>query len=256
MVDTVSAPKKERFSWPNDANLMRAIFFGLLIGTVGVLYLDFVGLTQDNAALTQDAPMPVLPAVDRPEIDPSAPQFNPTEQVNVPQETLDQILTATLLPKGVLRLEGRIDPGAATRIIAELEPQAEYIKTIVINSPGGSVRDAIELGRYVRANGFSTQIEQGGYCASSCPLLFAAGKKRIAEKSATIGLHQIYGATNDVSAPQAMSDAQITTAEITRYLDEMDIDPAIWLHALDTPPQKLYYLTEAELKTYKLSTKG
>jgi hypothetical protein len=252
--DTAQPPKKERFAWPDDANLMRAIFFGLLIGTLGVLYLDFVGLTENQSGLPTDAPMPILPAIERPEVDPNAPQFNPTERISVPQETLDQPLTATLMPKGILRLEGRIDPTASARIIEQMEPQAEYIKTIVINSPGGSVRDAIEIGRYIRGNGFTTQVERGGYCASSCPLVFAAGKKRVAEEGATIGVHQIYGATADVSAPQAMSDAQITTAEITRYLDEMGVDPSLWLHALDTPPQNLYYFTAKELKTYDLAT--
>jgi len=51
-----------------------------------------------------------------------------------------------------------------------------------------------------------------------------------------------------------MADAQKTTAGITRFLIEMGVDSALWLHALDTPPNQLYYLTPEELKSYRLVT--
>jgi hypothetical protein len=35
----------------------------------------------------------------------------------------------------------------------------------------------------------------------------------------------------------------------------MGVDPALWLHALDTPPQALYYLSPEELADYRLVTK-
>ena len=44
------------------------------------------------------------------------------------------------------------------------------------------------------------------------------------------------------------------TAEITRHLETMGVDPALWLHALETPPSQLYYLTPEELQTYRLAT--
>ena len=34
----------------------------------------------------------------------------------------------------------------------------------------------------------------------------------------------------------------------------MGVDPALWLHALETPPDRLYYLSPEELTTYKLVT--
>jgi hypothetical protein len=51
-----------------------------------------------------------------------------------------------------------------------------------------------------------------------------------------------------------MSEAQKTTAVITRHLTTLGVDPALWLHALETPPDRLYYLSPDELTTYKLVT--
>ncbi len=44
------------------------------------------------------------------------------------------------------------------------------------------------------------------------------------------------------------------TALITRHLDAMGVDPALWLHALETPPNRLYYLSPEELQQHRLVT--
>ncbi|MCZ4272419.1 ATP-dependent Clp protease proteolytic subunit [Maritalea porphyrae] len=251
----MAPPKRSRLGWPSDANLIRGIFFALLAGAGTLLYLDFMSLNEQTAAQPLQFERPILPAVERPEFDPNAPRYDPSEQVTVQAEVLSAPMVATLAQNGVMLLSGYIDPNAAPRIIEELDRTKEYIKTVQINSPGGSVNDALEISAHIRKLGFSTTIEDGGYCASSCPILFAGGTARLAGKTATIGLHQIYGATPQTTAPQAMSDAQTTTARITQHLDEMGVDPKIWIHALQTPPNKLYYLTNQEMKQFKLATK-
>jgi hypothetical protein len=74
-------------------------------------------------------------------------------------------------------------------------------------------------------------------------------------------VHQIYAAAGaspttpslrDTSV--AMEDAQRTTALITRHLSTMGVDPALWLHALETPPQDLYFLKPEEMVELKLAT--
>jgi len=246
--------KLKRVWWPTDTNLIRTIFFGLLIGAAALLYMDLQSLTQETNAPSSISERPILPAVERPEIDPNAPQYNPSEFVTVLPEVLSAPISATLAQNGIMLLSGYIEANAAERVIEELDRTKEYIKSVQINSPGGSVIDAIEISTHIRKLGFSTAINDGGYCASSCPLVFAGGKERIAGKKATLGLHQIYGASIDTTAHQAMSDAQSTTARITKHLDEMGIDPQIWVHALETPPEKLYFLTSAELTKFNLAS--
>lgn len=92
-------------------------------------------------------------------------------------------------------------------------------------------------------------------CASSCPLVFAGGVAREAEKDAILGVHQVFNAGQTRPSPeQAMSGAQSTTARIARHLDEMGISAGLWIHALETPPDRLYYLTSEEMAEYRLTT--
>jgi hypothetical protein len=55
-------------------------------------------------------------------------------------------------------------------------------------------------------------------------------------------------------AGTAMSDAQTTTADIIAHLTKTGVDPALWLHALQTPPDRLYYFSAEEMTRLKLVT--
>jgi hypothetical protein len=136
------------------------------------------------------------------------------------------------------------------------------VKQVELNSPGGSVEDAVKIGALMEVNAFTTSVAAGALCASSCPLILAGGKQRLASRTAAIGVHQIYAMAIAGDPPaglagigNAMSGAQRTTAVITRYLGTTGVDPAVWLHALETPPDRLYYLAPDELEKYRLVTR-
>ena len=121
--------------------------------------------------------------------------------------------------------------------------------------------DALAIGSLIHDNGLATKVAAGSLCASSCPIIFASGATRIASPEAAIGVHQIYAAAlgGDPAdalrvAGSAMSGAQTTTAEIITHLTKAGVDPALWLHALETPPDRLYYFTPEEMTRLKLVT--
>ena len=239
-----------------DGAILRAAFFGMLAATLCVLVIDYLELSARDAATPAAIGQPILPA-----FDPADPNGKPGPEVTTDRKLLEAPLAISLTGGGTLDLTGTIDQGAADRFAAEIAARGEYVKTVSLNSPGGSVEDALAIGQLIHQKGFSTSVASGALCASSCPLLLAAGKKRLASAKSAIGVHQIYAiapAAADLSsrtaAGDAMSEAQKTTAEITRYLTTMGVDPALWLHALDTPPDRLYYFSVQELTVLKLVT--
>lgn len=239
-----------------DGGIIRFAFFGMLIGTLCVLYVDYRELNAADVPVFATPMLPLLPARD-----PSSSDFGPVPQLTTAWDLLEAPLTITLTGGGLLQLTGTIDIGAFDRFLAEIDARGEYVTTVALDSPGGSVSDAIAIGSVIRARGLSTSVADGALCASSCPLILAAGVERRAAPQAAIGVHQIYATTPSDAltavlrdAVAATSEAQSTTALITRYLTDMGIDPALWLHALETPPQSLYYLTLDELAAYRLAT--
>jgi hypothetical protein len=158
---------------------------------------------------------------------------------------------------GRLMATGTIRPGTAKVFAAEIEKHGNYVKTVVLHSPGGSVSDAIEMGRLIRQQQFATEVESGRYCASSCPLVFAGGLERRAGERAAIGVHQVTALVANGSALGAiegMDSVQRMSAECQKYLLDMAIDPMVWVHAMQTPPDQLFYFTGDELLKLKLAT--
>jgi hypothetical protein len=51
------------------------------------------------------------------------------------------------------------------------------ITIVALNFPGGSLEDALAMGRLIRDKGMATEVEAGATCASSCPLVFAGGDR-------------------------------------------------------------------------------
>lgn len=243
------------FATLDDGQILRTAFYVLLAGTIAVIAIDFTEMSNQPAQSYDPVTAPIPPSVDRPEIDPDNPAYNPGTELTGDPDHLREPLTIQLQPGGMLLLEGTIQQGSADRLSAELAERGEYVKSIALNSPGGIVQEALAMGELIRVGGYTTSVANGALCASSCPLILAAGVERHVSPGAAVGVHQIYALAGDPSQPaQAMSDTQVVTATIARYLDGMGISHEVWLHALETPPQKLYYFTLAEMTDYGLAT--
>lgn len=237
-----------------DEAVLRWLFALALSATVGVLALDFLelqGLSLDPSI----APGLTVPAGPGDPRDPDDDRpFSPERR----SSRLGSRMSFDLLENGRLEAKGTIEPGTAEALAAEVAKRGSYIKTVVLDSPGGSVSDALKMGRLIRQKGFATEVENGRTCASSCPLVFAGGTERRAGLKAAIGVHQV-SAWTEKGAPVrlgGMESAQRVSAECQRYLREMGIDLEVWVHAMETPKEKLYFFKPEELLSLKLATQA
>ena len=161
------------------------------------------------------------------------------------------------LNEATLSLTGSIAEGDAGRLRDYLGTGAREVARVRLNSPGGSVRDALEIGRMIRARGLDAALEAGDICLSACPYLLAAGVARSVDEQAQVGVHQHYfGANTALPAFLAVADIQRGQGEVMAYLDEMGIDPLVMQHALTTPPDEIYVLLPEELSRYRLVLDG
>jgi hypothetical protein len=242
---------------PDDVAL-RALFALLLAVTAGLLVVDFNELGVNGpvsttapvvAPIPQHTPSTALPAIKRADrVDPSVPLPRFDDKLRAP-------MTFDLGAGGRLIATGAIVPGTAEVFAAEIAKRGSYVTTVVLASPGGSVADALAMGRLIRDKKFTTEVEAEHYCASSCPLVFAGGAERRAGKNAAIGVHQVSAmAAAPLRAEEGMQDAQIVSAVCQRYLRDMGVDLEVWVHAMETPSERLFYFRPDELLNLKLAT--
>ncbi|SFI33569.1 hypothetical protein [Bradyrhizobium sp. Gha] len=147
--------------------------------------------------------------------------------------------------------------------------------TVVLDSSGGSVNDAITLGRRFRNLGLLTTVgitQKSGpgvrpavaseaYCESMCVFLLLAGKKRYVPDAAHVRVHQIWmgdRADDAKAASYSAQDLMIVERDIGRlakYTFDMGGAGDLLSLALNVPPwEDLHELDTAELKLTNLVT--
>lgn len=149
--------------------------------------------------------------------------------------------------------------------------------TVVLDSSGGSVLDAIALGRRWRdlklrttvgsvveraaANGIARDIAPGAYCESMCVFLLLSGKTRYVPDGAHVRVHQIWmgdRADDAKAASYSAQDLMIVERDIGRlakYTFDMGGSGELLSLALSVPPwEPLHELSAAELRATNLVT--
>jgi hypothetical protein len=242
-----------------DEAVLRWLFRGILAVIAIALAVDLAGLNGWLDAPDASSPSPELqqdtPGSEAPSI--LAPLLKRLTTLPQPSDpALAAPISFELRAGGRLMASGTISPGSARAFEAEVEKHGEYIKTVVLNSPGGSVGDALAIGRLIRTRKFATEVEPGKYCASSCPLAFAGGIERRAGERAIIGVHQVAAVTtaNSKALRDDMSLAQNVSARCQHHLIDMGVNPQVWVHAMETPHDKLFVFKPDELKSLNLVT--
>ncbi len=166
-------------------------------------------------------------------------------------------------------------PAKFDKFIKDRDPKGV---TMVLDSSGGSVLDAISLGRRWRDLGLRTSVglviertPVGGgverdvlpsaYCESMCVFLLLSGETRTVPAGAHIRVHQIWmgdRADDAKSASYSAQDLMIVERDIGRlakYTFEMGGSGDLLSLALSTPPwEALHELTDAELRVTNLVT--
>ena len=136
---------------------------------------------------------------------------------------------------------------------------------VIFNSPGGSVAEALELGRAIRASGFNTDVEgktrdkkgnvtgPAGACFSACTLAFLGGVERFVSDDAFFGVHQVSTSIN-LTSGQALELGQLTIGEIVEYASFMGAKPEFVYELTRTSPADINLLSPEKLQALNVTT--
>lgn len=126
----------------------------------------------------------------------------------------------------------------------------QYAKKIaLLDSIGGSVAEAMKMGRLLREAGFDTLVPSSAVCEGTCVYLLAAGHGKTVR--GYVGLHRPYFPGGD--SAQANLAAGGASASPTAYFQEMNIPLSLVddMHLIE--PSKMRVLSPQELARYRLN---
>lgn len=143
-------------------------------------------------------------------------------------------------------LDGRLEPGVAAKFEAAANA-APGLRTVVLQSKGGLLGEAIAIADVVRAKGLDTYVET--WCHSACTVVLLAGRDRAASPRARIGFHQpIFPGAEAADVPTLRSVSR-------RFYDDAGVQPGFTDRAFATPASEMWFPESGELQSARVLTR-
>ncbi|WP_158283984.1 caspase family protein [Azospirillum sp. TSO22-1] len=165
-----------------------------------------------------------------------------------------------------LLIAGPITPGDYRTTVAALE-EAGPVDGVLLDSGGGVIEEAMEIGRLLRARKLATRVPSGAKCASACNFVLMGGVIRQVDPDAVFEVHLSTASGNAalVDVVQKVIKEQggegakaviqsteqhtaITAARVARYLVEMSVSLRYLTLFADTPNAEPVRLTNDKLR--------
>jgi hypothetical protein len=152
---------------------------------------------------------------------------------------------------GFISVRGTIASGDMDRMVdawhAAKTPVGMF--AVMLNSTGGDFVESVHMGAWIRRKGFVTAVEGGGTCASACVFILAGGVHRFAS-NAKVAIHRPYlPARGEWPIERVVSSMKAT---LRKHISDMGLHPEFSEEILATEPADLRFLTEAEMRRYRL----
>lgn len=135
------------------------------------------------------------------------------------------------------------DPYMFLELMQIARKSNQVVRTVYLDSPGGSVSAGFEIAQIVRSSGLQSFVPNNATCASACFMIFMAGTPRFHGGLVKIGVHS---ASN--GARQESQDALSATVAMSRYLKELGTPTGIIGRLVTSKPSEMAWLSDTELK--------
>jgi hypothetical protein len=121
-----------------------------------------------------------------------------------------------------------------------------------LDSPGGDVGSAIELGRFVRDKQSNVLVTDNATCASACILILAGGAYR--HVSGKLGIHRVFLETpsRTVTADDVKRTMTLRQEQLRAFFREMNISERLADDMMVIPSSQIKWLSARDIETYGL----
>lgn len=152
-------------------------------------------------------------------------------------------------------ITGTINPSDYKTISKEinqlLKINKEPMISFFLNTDGGDVQTALQIGSYMRKIKAWAGVVENASCSSACVFILAGATSR--EIDGRVGIHRPYNPNSIDSSSKSQKQKYKQYEKLVKsYLDEMNIQTKLYDDMIYISPENIKYLTENELQSYGL----
>lgn len=150
-------------------------------------------------------------------------------------------------------MEGAIEVGDGDKLLALIKSNpvdTMLQKGMSLNSPGGSVSEAIKIAQIIESAAIKVRVHSGDVCASACFIIFASAPYRWASNDAEILIHRPYfepplrGSREYEYIVRAQQEA---ITDMRNYLQARSVPSALIDRMMYYPSGDAYQLTVVDI---------
>ncbi len=129
---------------------------------------------------------------------------------------------------------------------------------VYLNSPGGNVGAAVQLGSLFRSRGITAVVASvtgdgvavAGACYSACVYALVGAGRRVVPGRSRVGIHRMQAATADLTGSYERAEHRAAASTLMGYTARMGVDPSMISSAERTPSASIHVLTARELRRW------
>jgi len=155
---------------------------------------------------------------------------------------------------------GVIDSTTPDVVQALVDQHPEVTRIVMVDVPGSDDDPAnLKASRLVREHGLTTVVPSNGVIASGGVDFFTAGKYRVVEPCAKLGVHSWDEDGPDggiILGNEVPRDHEIHTMFLDFYREMGIPEDFYWFTLEAAPPQRIHWMSDEEIVLYGLVTEG
>ena len=163
-----------------------------------------------------------------------------------------------------VKVRGRLDASRlhlVEQAIARRDRVARALRRDValrvdVDSPGGEVFEAMEIGRRLRNERASISVGEGAACISACVFLLMGAVARDVSDGARVGIHRPSLGGSDGSRPRERATVDAMAEGIALYADQMDVPRRIVDRMMAIPSDRVELLRSSDLAAYGIQPRA
>ena len=149
----------------------------------------------------------------------------------------------------VIYVSGPIESGDEGRFLS-LALNSKRDILVSLNSQGGDLKTALEIGQLIALRGYSTGVTKTE-CVSACGLIWLAGRDRYLNNGERVGFHSPFR-LNPVTQKREV-DA-VGSSLVGAYVRKLDLPSSVVALVVEAPPDDVTWITNRNAANFDLIT--